>query len=198
SIIFSIVLARNSSGSKSTTGCFPFCRKKTKKSYKIDEPVKVEIKDKGTYDPDIPNIKFIDESNPIIFEVHDECQTRLSEPFTSETDGTTVDKVTGFLRRENDSIERGWYIRPYEEEPEDMINDNFTSFENNYQPFQSTPQNSNERIFNLLALLTLLGNQGLSTPDEYTEIYEEVSFFRYSYTDSGIEIRQLWVHRSGR
>ncbi|SCL87953.1 Acidic phosphoprotein precursor PCEMA1, putative, partial [Plasmodium chabaudi adami] len=173
---------------------FPFCRKKTKKSYKINEPVKV--KGKGTYDPDIPNIKFIDESNPIIFEVHDECQTRLSEPFTSETDGTTVDKVTGFLRRENESITKGWYIRPYEEEPEDMINDNFTPHENSCQPFQSTPNNSNEQSFNPLALLTSSRNQGLSIIRKYPEIYEEVLFYRRRFPGSGITIRGLWIQSS--
>ncbi|CAD2106413.1 fam-a protein [Plasmodium vinckei brucechwatti] len=135
SIIFSIVLAENYTDSLPTTCCFPFCSKKTKKIRKtIYDPVKV--KGKGTYDPDIPNIKFIDEFDPIILEVYKGHQSGLAEPFTSETDGTTIDKVTGFLRRENDSRRQGWYIRPYEEEYENMIKVNFVPFKGIIQPFQ--------------------------------------------------------------
>ncbi|CAD2107993.1 fam-a protein [Plasmodium vinckei] len=132
SIIFSIVLSENRSDSESTTGCFPFCRKKTKKSRKtVDEPVKV--KEKKPFDPDLPNLKFIDEFDPIILEVYKGHQSMLDEPFISETDGTTVDKVTGFLRRENESIKKGWYIRPYEEDYEHMIKVNFIPLKDNYQ-----------------------------------------------------------------
>ncbi|CAD2092938.1 erythrocyte membrane antigen 1 [Plasmodium vinckei lentum] len=193
SIIFSIVLARNSSGSKSVTGCFPFCRKKKKKIHKMTRET---IKSKGAYDPDIPNIKFIDEFDPIILEVHEECQTRLSEPFTSETDGTTVDEVTGFLRRENESKKKGVYIRPYEEEPEDVIKSNFTPLKNNYQPFKSTQKNSNKQGRNALALLNSPINKGLSTLHGYGEINEEVSFFMCSFPGLGITIRELRVHSS--
>ncbi|CAD2094646.1 fam-a protein [Plasmodium vinckei brucechwatti] len=130
SIIFSIVLAQNSSDSESTTGCFPFCRKKTKKSRKTtDEPVKED----KPFDPDLPNLRFIDEFDPIILEVYKGRQSMLNEPFISETDGTTVDKVTGFLRRENESIKKGWYIRPYEENYEHMIKVNFIPLKDNYQ-----------------------------------------------------------------
>ncbi|EUD69672.1 hypothetical protein YYG_05119 [Plasmodium vinckei petteri] len=106
SIIFSIVLAENYSDSLLTICCFPFCRKKKKKIHKTVRD-SVKVKDKGTYDPDIPNIKFIDEFDPIILEVYKGRQSELAEPFVSETDGTTIDKVTGFLRRENDSKRQG-------------------------------------------------------------------------------------------
>ncbi|SCL95891.1 erythrocyte membrane antigen 1 [Plasmodium chabaudi adami] len=124
SIIFSIVLARNSSNSKSTTGWFPLCRKKTKKNHKTTaEPVKVH--EKVNFDPKLPNLKFIDEFDPIILEVYKGRQSELVEPFISEIDGTIIDKVTRFLRRENDSSLPGLYIRPYEEDYEDMIKVNF-------------------------------------------------------------------------
>ncbi|CAD2097231.1 hypothetical protein YYG_04776 [Plasmodium vinckei petteri] len=130
SIIFSIVLAKNSSGSGSTTGCFSFLKKKTKKSHKTtDEPVK----GKGAYDPDLPDLKFIDEFDPITLEAPKGRQNMLAELFISETDGTITDKVTGFLRRENNSGVSGWYIRPYEEEYEDMIKADFLPLKNNYQ-----------------------------------------------------------------
>ncbi|SCL82969.1 erythrocyte membrane antigen 1 [Plasmodium chabaudi adami] len=124
SIIFSIVLARNSSNSKSTTGWFPLCRKKTKKNHKTTaEPVKVH--EKVDFDPKLPNLKFIDEFDPIILEVYKGRLSELVEPYISETDGTVIDKVTGFLIRENDSSLSGWYIRPYEEDYEDMIKVNY-------------------------------------------------------------------------
>ncbi|CAD2085535.1 erythrocyte membrane antigen 1 [Plasmodium vinckei lentum] len=130
SIIFSIVLAKNSSGSKSATGCFSFLKKKTKKSHKTtDEPVK----GKGAYDPDLPDLKFIDEFDPITLEASKGRRNMLGELFISETDGTITDKVTGFLRRENNFGVSGWYIRPYEEEYEDMIKADFLPLKNNYQ-----------------------------------------------------------------
>ncbi|CAD2106268.1 fam-a protein [Plasmodium vinckei lentum] len=138
SIIFSTVLAENYADSLPTTCCFPFCRKKPKKIHKtVHEPVKVE--GKGTYDPDIPNIKFIDEFDPIILEVYKGRQNELNEPFTSKTDDGIVDKTTGFLRRENYSKRQGWYIRPYEEEYENMIKVNFVPLKSIIQPFQSSP-----------------------------------------------------------
>ncbi|EUD71204.1 hypothetical protein YYG_03837 [Plasmodium vinckei petteri] len=112
SIIFSIVLAKNSSDSESPTGCFPFCRKKTKKSRKTtDEPVKEE----KPFDPDLPDLQFIDEYTPTVIEICNVHQPRLNDPFTSETDDTTVDKVTGFLRRKYDPLRTGCYFRSYEE-----------------------------------------------------------------------------------
>ncbi|CAD2097685.1 erythrocyte membrane antigen 1 [Plasmodium vinckei brucechwatti] len=129
-IIFNIVLAKNSSNSGSTTGCFSFFRKKTKKSHKTtDEPVK----GKGTYDPDLSDLKFIDEFDPITLEAPKGRQSMLDEPFISETDGIVIDKVTGFSRRENNSGVSGWYIRPYEEDYEDMIKVDFVPLKNNYQ-----------------------------------------------------------------
>ncbi|EUD69647.1 hypothetical protein YYG_05146 [Plasmodium vinckei petteri] len=133
SIIFSIVLAENGSGSGSTTGCFGFCRKKPKKAHKTTTAEPVKVKGKGTYDPDIPNIKFIDEFDPIILEAPKGRQSMLAEPFISETDGTTIDKVTGFLRRENDPMRQGWYIRPYEEDYEHMIKVNFIPYREYYE-----------------------------------------------------------------
>ncbi|CAD2100736.1 fam-a protein [Plasmodium vinckei] len=51
SIIFSIVLAENSSDLESTTGCIEFCRKKPNKTHTTtDEPINVE--DKGPYEED--------------------------------------------------------------------------------------------------------------------------------------------------
>ncbi|KEG01403.1 hypothetical protein YYE_03499 [Plasmodium vinckei vinckei] len=109
-IIFNIVLAENSSDSEPTTGCFSFCRKKTKKNDKIDEPV-----ENTGYNPDLQDIEFIDEFTPTVIEICKVKKPRLNDPFTSENDGTTVDKVTGFLRREYDPLRAGRYYRPYEE-----------------------------------------------------------------------------------
>ncbi|VTZ67333.1 fam-a protein [Plasmodium chabaudi chabaudi] len=132
SIIFSIALASDCSGSGATTCCFSFCIRKTKKSHNTaDEPVKV--KGKGAYDPDLPDLKFIDEFDPILMEIYKERQTELEEPFTSETDDNIVDKVDGLLGRENESRRKGWYIRPYEEDYEDTIKINFIPLKNNYQ-----------------------------------------------------------------
>ncbi|EUD69654.1 hypothetical protein YYG_05129 [Plasmodium vinckei petteri] len=98
---------------------FPFCIKKTKKSHKTtDEPDKI----KDDYDPDIPNIKFIDEFSPKIIEI-----------YKGQTDGIIIDKVTGFSRRENNSSVSGWYIRPYEEDYEDMIKANFILYREYYE-----------------------------------------------------------------
>ncbi|EUD70917.1 hypothetical protein YYG_04041 [Plasmodium vinckei petteri] len=138
SIIFSIVLAENSSDSKFSTGCFPFCIKKTKKDRKMTyEP----IKSKDEYDPDLPNLKFIDKFTPITLDIYKRDQTVLNEPFISETDGAIVDEVTGFLRRENDSRRQGYYIKPYEEDYEHMIKINFMPLNKNDQSFQSNQTN---------------------------------------------------------
>ncbi|CAD2092944.1 erythrocyte membrane antigen 1 [Plasmodium vinckei lentum] len=94
-----------------------------------------------SYDPDLPNLKFIDEFSPIISEIYNVRQTELVEPFISETDGAIVNKVTGFLRRENDSRRKGWYIRPYEEDYEHMIKVNFMPLNKNDQSFQSNQTN---------------------------------------------------------
>ncbi|CAD2102588.1 fam-a protein [Plasmodium vinckei brucechwatti] len=173
SIIFSVVLARVSSGSKSTTGCFSFLKKKKKKSHKAtDEPVKVE--GKGEYDPDLPDLKFIDEFDPMLMEIYKGHQTELDEPFASEIDDTVVDKVTGFLRRENESRRKGWYIRPYEEEYEDMIKANFIPLKNNYQYNQIT---AHKQGCTTLALPNATKNQGLSILYEDAELGEGVASF---------------------
>ncbi|SCL82205.1 erythrocyte membrane antigen 1 [Plasmodium chabaudi chabaudi] len=136
SIIFSIVLARNSSNSKSTTGCFELLGKKPKKIHTmIAEPVKDNVKGKEVFDPKLPNLKFIDEFDPIMLEVYKENMSELDQPIISEIDGTIADKVTRFLRRENDSSLPGLYIRPYEEDYEDMIN--YIPLRDNYQREQN-------------------------------------------------------------
>ncbi|SCM08528.1 Acidic phosphoprotein precursor PCEMA1, putative, partial [Plasmodium chabaudi adami] len=90
SIIFSIVLPKNSSGS----------RKKPKKSHTTTAaPVKVQ--EKVDFDPKFPNLKFVDEFTPITLEGCKGRLKELDELFVSETDGMIIDKVTGFSRREN-------------------------------------------------------------------------------------------------
>ncbi|EUD72208.1 hypothetical protein YYG_02909 [Plasmodium vinckei petteri] len=132
SIIFSIVLAKNSSGSGSTTGCFSFLKKKAKKNHKTtDEPVKV--KEEKPFDPKLPNLKFIDDFDPITLEAPKGYHSMLDEPFIPETDGTITDQVTGFLRREHVPGMSGWYIRPYEEDYEDMIKVNFIPYKEYYE-----------------------------------------------------------------
>ncbi|SCL84428.1 Acidic phosphoprotein precursor PCEMA1, putative [Plasmodium chabaudi adami] len=110
SIIFSIVLAEKHSDLEFTAGCFPLYRKKTKKNDKIDEPVE----DTG-YDPDIPDLQFIDEYYPTVMEICKIPKPIVGELFTSEDDDTTVDEATGFLRRKYDPLRIGRYFRPYEE-----------------------------------------------------------------------------------
>ncbi|SCL93855.1 erythrocyte membrane antigen 1 [Plasmodium chabaudi chabaudi] len=130
SILFSIVLAKNSSESESTTGCFPFCRKKTKKGHKTADEL---VEGKDEYNPDLPNLKFIEEFEPMTLEG---CKGRLKElndPFVSETDGMIIDEVTGFSRRENDSVLSGWYVRPYEEDYDHLIKLNFIPLSEYYQ-----------------------------------------------------------------
>ncbi|VTZ68193.1 erythrocyte membrane antigen 1 [Plasmodium chabaudi chabaudi] len=130
SILFSIVLAKNSSESESTTGCFPFCRKKTKKGHKTADEL---VEGKDEYNPDLPNLKFIEEFEPMTLEG---CKGRLKElddPFVSETDGMIIDEVTGFSRRKNDSVLSGWYVRPYEEDYDHMIKLNFIPLSEYYQ-----------------------------------------------------------------
>nr|AAA29594.1 erythrocyte membrane antigen 1 [Plasmodium chabaudi chabaudi] len=138
SIIFSIVLAKSSSDSGSPTGCFGFRRKKAKERHKTGLG-SVKAKDKEEFDPDIPNIRFIEEFEPITIEG---CKSRLhelDEPFVSETDGMIIDKVTGFSRRENDSVLSGWYIRPYEEGYENMIKVNFIPLREYYKRMENRP-----------------------------------------------------------
>ncbi|SCM01340.1 Acidic phosphoprotein precursor PCEMA1, putative, partial [Plasmodium chabaudi adami] len=91
------------------------------------------------FDPNLPNIKFIEEFEPITIEG---CKSRLPELddlFVSETDGMIIDKVTGFSRRENDSVLSGWYIRPYEEDYEDMIKVNFIPLWEYYKRMENRP-----------------------------------------------------------
>ncbi|CAD2102732.1 fam-a protein [Plasmodium vinckei lentum] len=133
SIIFSIVLAKNSSDSGFTTGCFGFCRKKPKKAHKMTTVEHTKLKGAKPFDPDLPNLKFIDDFDPITLEAPKGRQSMLDEPFISETDGIIIDKVTGFSRRENNSSVSGWYIRPYEEDYEDMIKVNFIPYREYYE-----------------------------------------------------------------
>ncbi|SCL96792.1 erythrocyte membrane antigen 1 [Plasmodium chabaudi adami] len=134
SIIFSIVLAKKSLDSGSTTGC-----EKTKETHTtaVAEPVKVP--EKVDFDPKLPNLKFIEEFEPITLE---DCKGRLKELdelFVSETDGMIIDKVIGFSRRENDSVLSGWYIRLYEEDYEHMIKVNFIPLREYYQRMENRP-----------------------------------------------------------
>ncbi|SCL89172.1 Acidic phosphoprotein precursor PCEMA1, putative, partial [Plasmodium chabaudi chabaudi] len=110
SIIFSVVLSENRSDSESTTGCFPFFRKKTKKNDKIYKPVE----DTG-YNPDLQNADFIDEYYSTVMEICKIPKPIVGELFTSEDDDITVDEVTGFSRRKYDPLRIGRYFRPYEE-----------------------------------------------------------------------------------
>ncbi|VTZ68210.1 erythrocyte membrane antigen 1 [Plasmodium chabaudi chabaudi] len=98
-----------------------------------------------SYNLDLPNLKFIDEFSPIIVEIPKARQIKLTEPFISETDGTIIDKVTGFLRRENESMGKGFYIRPYKEAYEHMINFIFTPFNKNDQSFKSNQTNAHKQ-----------------------------------------------------
>ncbi|VEV56673.1 erythrocyte membrane antigen 1 [Plasmodium vinckei vinckei] len=172
SIIFSIVLARSTLGSEAVTGCFPFCIKKTKKSHKTtDEP----YKSKDAYDPDIPNIKFIDEFSPKVIEICKVNQPRLGELFISETDGAIVDKVTGFLRRENDSMRQGWYIRPYEEDYEHMIKVKFMPLNKNNQSFQSNQTNVHKQDGTPSAMLKAAEKRELPKEQKLSTINEKNS-----------------------
>ncbi|SCL87984.1 erythrocyte membrane antigen 1 [Plasmodium chabaudi adami] len=94
-----------------------------------------------SYNLDLPNLNFIDEFSPIIVEIPKARQTKLTESFISETNGTIIDKVTGFVRRENESVRKGWYIRSYKEAYEHMIKFIFTPFNKNDQSFKSNQTN---------------------------------------------------------
>ncbi|CAD2098374.1 fam-a protein [Plasmodium vinckei] len=173
SIIFSIVLARGCSGSKATTGFFSFLKKKKKKSHKTtDKPVKVE--GKGAYDPDLPDLEFIDEFDPILMEIYKGNQNELDKSIISETNGAIVNKATGFLGRENGSRRKGWYIRPYEEDYEDMIKDIFMPLKSNYQCNQIT---AHKQGCTTLALPNATKNQRLSILHEDAELGEGVASF---------------------
>ncbi|EAA17084.1 hypothetical protein YYC_04124 [Plasmodium yoelii 17X] len=52
------------------------------------------------------DIEFIGEYDPLLIEIYKGRQAELDEPFISETDGIFVDKVTRFLRRENETMRR--------------------------------------------------------------------------------------------
>ncbi|CAD2094029.1 fam-a protein [Plasmodium vinckei lentum] len=135
-IIFNIVLAKNTPDSGTTTNSFQSCTKKTKKIHKTtDRPVNVKCN--GTNDSDFPDIQFIDEFDPMLMEIYKGNQTELDKSIISETNGAIVNKGTGFLRSENESRKKGWYIRPYEEnyeeDYEDMIKDIFMPLKNNHQ-----------------------------------------------------------------
>ncbi|SCL90699.1 Acidic phosphoprotein precursor PCEMA1, putative [Plasmodium chabaudi adami] len=171
SIIFSIVLSKNSSGSGSTMSFFSFLKKKTKKKHKIDKPVKVKCKEE--FDPGLSDLKFIDEFDPMIMETYKGHQTELDESFISEANGAIVDKVAGFLRRKNESRRKGWYIRPYEEEYEDMIKSNFISLKNNYQYNQ---MNANKQSGVPPAVPKALEKQELAKEQKLTTINEGASF----------------------
>ncbi|KEG04420.1 erythrocyte membrane antigen 1 [Plasmodium vinckei vinckei] len=127
SIIFSIVLAKKGSDSGSTTGCFGFCRRKSKKSKK-------SVQDAKPLDLNIPGIKFIDEFEPII--LHSPkigFKSVVTEPFAPEDDDVTIDPKTGFLRREYVPGMSGWYVRPYEEDYADQIQTNFIPYREYYE-----------------------------------------------------------------
>ncbi|KEG01392.1 hypothetical protein YYE_03982 [Plasmodium vinckei vinckei] len=120
-MIFSIILAQKCLSFEFAPNYFPFCRKKTKESYKTaDEPLENTI-----YDPDFPDLQFIDEYTPKVIDICKVNQPRLGELFISETVGTTDDNAPEFLRREYDPRMVGYYYRPYEEEFE---NRNFYRF----------------------------------------------------------------------
>ncbi|VEV56675.1 erythrocyte membrane antigen 1 [Plasmodium vinckei vinckei] len=173
SIIFSIVLARSTLGSEAVTGCvFPFCIKKTKKSHKTtDEP----YKSKDAYDPDIPNIKFIDEFSPKVIEICKVNQPRLGELFISETNGTIVDKAPEFLRREYDPRRVGWYIRPYEEDYEHMIKVIFIPLNKNDQSFQFNQTNVHKQDGTTSAMLKADEKQEFPKEQKLSIINEEDS-----------------------
>ncbi|SCM01393.1 Acidic phosphoprotein precursor PCEMA1, putative, partial [Plasmodium chabaudi adami] len=76
-------------------GCF---RKKPKKILAKTVAAPVKAPETADFDPNLPNIKFIEEFEPITIEG---CKSRLPELddlFVSETDGMIIDKVTGFSR----------------------------------------------------------------------------------------------------
>ncbi|EUD69594.1 hypothetical protein YYG_05191 [Plasmodium vinckei petteri] len=75
----------------------------------------------------------MDEFDPITFESPKGRQSMLDDPFISEADDTITDKVTGFLRRENNYGVSGWYIRPYEEGYEDMVKVNLIPYREYYE-----------------------------------------------------------------
>ncbi|CAD2088715.1 erythrocyte membrane antigen 1 [Plasmodium vinckei brucechwatti] len=198
SIIFNIVLAQKCLGSESFMNCFSFLKKKSKKKHKIDEPVKV----KGAYDPDIPDLKFIDEFDPTILEDHEWHQTELDEPFTSETNGTIVDKAPGFLKGENEPKKKGWYIRPYEEEYEDMINAKFMSLKNNYQ---SNQKDADKQEYTTIAIpnspekqeLSTINEEYLSAECEGEEFGGEAGMFRFMIPECGVIIQGVWADDLG-
>ncbi|CAD2100695.1 fam-a protein [Plasmodium vinckei] len=123
-MVFSIVLAQKCLSSEFATDYSPFCRKKTKESHKTaNEPL-----ENMNYDHDFPEFQAIDEYNPTAVTNCKVNQPRLGEPFISETDGTAVDKVTGFLRREHDPKRVGCYYGPYEEAFESRNSYNLVPF----------------------------------------------------------------------
>ncbi|CAD2110933.1 fam-a protein [Plasmodium vinckei petteri] len=174
SIIFIIVLAQVSSGSKSTTGCFGFCRKKPKKAHKTTTAEPVKVKEEKPFDPKLPNLKFIDEFDSITLEAPKGRQSMLDEPFISETDGIIIDKVTGFSRRENDPMRQGWYIRPYEEDYEHMIKVNFIPYREYYERKQ---QNAHKQHHGPAPVPKIPGKPKLIAINEDADLYEEVGSF---------------------
>ncbi|SCL88945.1 erythrocyte membrane antigen 1 [Plasmodium chabaudi chabaudi] len=205
SIIFNVVLAQKFLGSEAFMDCFSFFKKKPKKKHNIDEPVKVKVKDKGVYDPDLPDLKFIDELDPIILEDHEWHQTELDEPFISETNGTIVDKMPGFLRRENESRRKGWYIRPYEEEYEDMIKDMFMPLKTNYQPIQSNQENEHKQKCTTIAIPNPPEKQKFNTIiEEYLnaqcndeESDGNVATFKFMLPECGVIVQGVWAEDLG-
>ncbi|KEG00223.1 erythrocyte membrane antigen 1 [Plasmodium vinckei vinckei] len=197
SIIFNIALAQKCLGSESLIDCFSFLKKKTKKKHKIDE----SVKDKGAYDPDIPDIKFIDEFNPTMIEDHECHQTELDDPFISEANGTIIDKAPKFLRGKNKLRIKGWYIRPYEEEYEDMINAMFMDL-NNYQSGQKDEhkqESSTIAIPNSLEKqkLPAILEEYLSTQGENEKFDEDIAMFRFMLPEMGMIIQGVWVDGLG-
>ncbi|CAD2087428.1 fam-a protein [Plasmodium vinckei brucechwatti] len=110
-MVLSIVLAQKCLSSEVATDYVPLCRKKTKESHKTaNEPL-----ENTNYDPDRSDFQFVDKYNPTAITPCKVNQPRLGEPFISEADGTTVNKVTGFLRREYVPRRVGCYYVPHEE-----------------------------------------------------------------------------------
>ncbi|SCL89202.1 erythrocyte membrane antigen 1 [Plasmodium chabaudi chabaudi] len=184
-IIFSIVLARNRFGSGTTIDCFSFLNTIAREICSVSEPLNMD------YDPDLPNIKFIDEFDPIMLENHEGYQAESDEPFTSETDDTIVDKVVGSSRRKNNPRGKGWYIRPYEEEYEDIIKSKFAPPKKNSQPFKSEKKKKNKQRRVTFAVPNEPEKKKLSIPHEDEKLDEGIPFFKFLFPSLGFMVRGL-------
>ncbi|CAD2097735.1 fam-a protein, fragment [Plasmodium vinckei brucechwatti] len=150
SIIFSIVLAKNSSGSGFTTVFI--LKKKTKKAHKTtDEPVKV--KGKGEYDPGFPDLQFIDEFDPMLMEIYKGNQTELDKSIISETNGAIVNKATGFLRSENETSKHCKYFKSLKENlgknPESKLSQQFNEKQKGFNDMMQKNEHINKNVSNI-------------------------------------------------